>query len=95
MTIFENGYADRTAKYWNGSISRKEIQPLFDEYGKTLTQLHQIVTKLDMSLAFLFEKSGSTMGEFQAWVEAKALEFKNAQEAAGKAPVEAPKVTLE
>ena len=85
MTKYENAYADRTAKYWEGPISRKEIQPIFDQYTEALNGLAETVAKLNVTISYLADKLGVTPEDFSAYLTAKQAEFQALQEAAKQA----------
>lgn len=67
------------AAYWNGPVTRAEVQKVFDETANVIKSHHEIITKLDMVLAFVVEKCGATTEEVQAWINER---MKKAQAAA-------------
>lgn len=75
------------ATYWNGPVSRIEAQKVFDETAGVIKAQGEVITKLDMVLAFLVEKSGHTTAEIQAWMNDR---MRAMQEAAPPAPTEQP-----
>lgn len=60
------------AAYWNGPITRKEAQAVFDDYGRAISAQALAITKVDMVIAYLCDKFGVTPEEIQNWAEAKA-----------------------
>src|SRR5277367_241462 len=56
------------AMYWNGPVTRVEAQKVFDETADVIQKHNEIITKLDMVLAFVVEKAGYTAEEVQAWM---------------------------
>lgn len=110
MTNYENGYADKAAKYWTAPVTKREFQNAIDgqaqyittqmsSFGQALNSLMQNATKLDALGAFLLERSGIAPEEFQKWFEARVAEFTAKLEvvtpAAEETPADGPKVTLE
>lgn len=69
------------AMYWNGPVSRVEAQKVFDETAKVIKHHQEIITKLDMVISFLVEKSGFATEEIQAWMNAKVQAHQEAQAA--------------
>ena len=90
MTQYENGAkSDRwQAKYWQGSITRREFQSIADQYGEAISNLARTTQKLDMVVSFLMEKGGFTVEQFQTWFALKTAEF-------AQLPTDTPKVTLD
>jgi len=91
--------------YWNGNLTRKEAQPIFDQFSSSIQALAQdihggaangqdglitILARLDFVTAFLMEKIGVSPAEFQEFMAKKTQEFLALQEAA-KIAAEAPK----
>jgi len=69
-------------EYWNGPVSRKEIQTSLDSYTQTVNeitagveQLSKLAAAYAMSIAFLMERIGATPEEFIAYQEKKKAEF--------------------
>lgn len=60
------------AAYWQGSVTRAEVQKVFDEYAQAISQQAIAITKLDMCLAYLCEKFGVKPEDVQKWAEEKA-----------------------
>lgn len=100
---------DVQAEYWQGLITRREIQPVLDQISGVVRELISsvhgtetqeglitVIAKLDATLAFVMDRMGVTPGEFQAYLVDKTKEFITAQEAArATAEAPAPMVTLE
>lgn len=80
---FALGVDDAQAQYWMGVVTRKEIQPVFDQYGQVLTAQGQALVKLDICLGFVMEKLGLKPEDVTAWAEAKAKQ------------AEAPQIAME
>jgi hypothetical protein len=78
---------ERAAAYWNGSLSRKEAQKVFDQYAAVINAQAEKQRMMDMMLTYLFEvKLGIPPEEFQAWF--KVVEEEAKQRAAADKPAE-------
>lgn len=75
------------AKYWNGFITRTEIQKIFDEYGQAMTAQATAIQKLDAVISCIADKLGITTEVVNEWVKGKIAEAaKKAEEAPTQAP---------
>lgn len=72
------------AFYWNGPLSRKEAQKIFDDLGQACNALMATVTKLDLAVAFLMDRMGVTPQDFAQWHSSKIKELEALQVAQGK-----------
>jgi energy-converting hydrogenase A subunit M len=81
---------DAGAAYWNGPITRKEVQEVLDVHANIIQALLRdvhgstetgqdgliaIIAKLDMTLAFVMDRLGVSPEEFQKYINAKMEEF--------------------
>jgi hypothetical protein len=73
---------DVQAAYWNGPLTRKEAQNVFDEYAGVLQTQGNQVMAMNMTLSFLMEKLGYKPEEVAAWIKVKAAEQMAAAEKA-------------
>lgn len=77
-----------TAVFWNGPVSRKEVQKVFDEYTAFNVQLKEQVMKLDFSISYLMERFEVTPQQMSEYMDKKLVEFnekvKAEREAASK-----------
>lgn len=76
--------ASQAGQYWNGKLTRREAQGVFDEQKETIMGLAVQISRLSAVTSYLMEKVGVTAEEINLWVEEKV---KAAQaEAAAAAP---------
>jgi energy-converting hydrogenase A subunit M len=88
------------ANYWNGPITRKEVQEVLDVHASMIQSLLRdvhgstetgqdgligIIAKLDCTIAFLMDRAGISPAEFQTYLNAKMEEFNRIQAKAKEA----------
>lgn len=78
------------ATYWNGPVSRIEAQKVFDETAGVIKAQGEVITKLDMVLAFLVEKSGFTTEEIQVWMYERIKAMQKAAQIQEEATLQPP-----
>jgi len=78
--------SDAAAKYWEGNITRAESQAVFDEFAATLVKMQEQLLKHEFLTGFMMAKLGVQPAEVQAWMNAKAEEFRAQQASAAQAP---------
>lgn len=69
------------AKYWNGFVTRTEVQSIFNQYAAAQNNQGVALQKMDAVLSFLCSKFGIDVKEIEAWINAKIEE-------ASKTPLE-------
>jgi hypothetical protein len=79
-----------TAHYWNGPISRKEAQQVFDEFKAVFDDFVKRLFNMELTLACLSEKVGLTDEDIKAFGKRKAEEFAKLQAEAQKQGQPAP-----
>lgn len=62
------------AKYWNGFVTRTEVQKALDDTAKVLNAQGIALQKMDAVISCLAEKVGLTVPEIEAWIKAKIEE---------------------
>jgi len=62
------------AKYWNGYITRTEIQKVFEETAGVIQAQQQTLQKMDMVISCIAEKVGLTAQDVNEWVAKKVVE---------------------
>ena len=83
--------ADVQARFWNGPVTRKEIQAAFDDYTRAAVQMQETIIKLDLTLAYLLERLEVTPEQVQGFVTKKMAEYAKQQAAtSGQASNPAP-----
>lgn len=65
---------DVQAAYWNGPLTRKEAQNVFDEYAQVLTNVSNQTTAMNMTISFLCERFGIKPEDVASWIRRKAAE---------------------
>jgi hypothetical protein len=73
------------AEFWNGALTRKEAQEVFDSISENIKVIAAKMTAYDMSMAFVFAKLGIQKEEFEAFVKAKMEQIEAAEQAAANA----------
>ena len=66
---------DAQAAYWQGPVSRSEVQAALDEQAQALVAQQEQLMKLGFSIGFLMEKFQVTQAEVQSWMDKKLVEF--------------------
>lgn len=74
-TMTDKQRADHVqAKYWNGYITRTEIQKVFEETAGVIQAQQQTLQKMDMVISCIAEKVGLTAQDVNEWVAKKVVE---------------------
>jgi len=81
--------ADYQARFWNGPVTRKEIQAAFDDYTRAAVQMQETLIKLDLTLAYLLERFEVTPEQVQGFVTKKMQEYAAQQAAQAAQPTPA------
>lgn len=64
------------AAYWEGPITRKEGQGVFDEFRQAVGKMAQGLQTLDLTVSYLADKFAVTPEEVIAWAQAKMEQSK-------------------
>lgn len=83
----------QSAQFWNGYVTRTEVQRVFDDYTKATVALQEKFIKLDFAVGFILEKFEVTPEQVSEFMKAKMEQFA-AAEAAKQESKPAPKPTL-
>lgn len=67
------------AKYWNGFITRTEIQKVIDEQSGVIAAQAMAIQKLDAVITYVTEKFGISVEEINNWMKAKVEAAQAAQ----------------
>lgn len=70
------------AKYWNGYVTRTEVQKVFDELGQVVQQLRTGVMTMDLVVQMVTEKLGLSHADIEVWCKAEMEKRKAAAIAA-------------
>lgn len=62
---------DVQAAYWNGPLTRKEAQQVFDENAEVIQAQGQAIMAMNMTISFLMERFGFKPEEVAAWIKEK------------------------
>jgi hypothetical protein len=65
------GVDDTMADFWNGPLSRKEGQQVFDEIAATVQNLQGQAGAAVLTFQFLFAKLGVTKEEYEGFLKAQ------------------------
>jgi len=76
------GVDDSQAQYWNGPVSRSEIQDVFDDYTKQIIELRTQLMNLDFAVAFLMEKFQVVPKDIEEFAAKKMIELLEAKKTA-------------
>ncbi len=63
------------AAYWQGPVSRLEVQKIFDEYTAGIVEMRTRLLNLDFAVGALAEKLGITPEDVNAYATRKMAEF--------------------
>lgn len=76
------GVDDAQAAYWNGPVTRSEVQAVLDDYTAATVRLQEQVMKLDFALSYLLDQSKVTPEQITTYMKSKMDEFAEQQKAA-------------
>lgn len=86
---------DAIARYWNSTVTRGEVQSVFDDFTQFSVKMKEQQLKLDFAVAYICEKLQVTPEEVKEFMDRKIMEFAEAQKVKDAAEEKSTSVVLQ